>query len=119
MLSRWIRFALAILLGIIAGLVYGWYVNPVKYVDTTPDSLGVDYKTDYVLMVAEAYTAEADLDMAVRRLALLGEPSPQESVNQAILFAERQGYTDADVATIRQLLGDLQLYRPAGGVTAP
>jgi len=118
-MSRWIRFVLAILFGVVAGLIYGWQVNPVKYVDTTPDSLGIDYKTDYVLMVAEAYTAEANLDLAVRRLALLAESSPHEAVNQAILFAERQGYSDLDVAIMRKLLGELQLYRPAGGDTAP
>jgi len=118
-MSRWLRFALAITLGIISGLVYGWRVNPVKYVETTLDSLRVDYKTDYVLMVAEAYSAEANLDTAVRRLALLGGDTPQESVNQAILFAERQGYTDADVNTMRKLLGDLQLYHPAVEGTAP
>lgn len=118
-MSRWVRFVLAILLGIIAGLLYGWQFNPVKYVNTTPDSLGVDYKTDYVLMVSEVYTTEADLDLAARRLALLGGASPQESVNQAILFAEGHGYTDADVSTIRKLLADLQLYRPAVGDAAP
>ena len=118
-MSRWIRFALAITLGGIAGLAYGWRINPVKYVDTTPDTLRVDYKTDYVLMVAEAYSAEADLEAAARRLALLGGESPQEVVNQAILFAEREGYTDADVATMRKLLGDLQLYLPAAEGTAP
>ncbi len=118
-MSRWIRFFLAILLGIIAGLLYGWQLNPVKYVDTTPDSLRVDYKTDYVLMVSEVYTAEADLDRAARRLALLGGSSPLESVNQAILFAERQGYTDADVVTMRKLLADLQLYRPTVGDSTP
>jgi len=119
MMSRWVRFILAILLGIIAGLIYGWRISPVEYVDTTPDSLSVDYKTDYVLMVAEVYTVEADLDLAVRRLALLGGSSPQESANQAILFAERYGYTDADVVTMRKLLADLQLYRPAGVEAAP
>jgi hypothetical protein len=36
------------------GLLYGWMVNPVRYVNTTPDTLRADYQLDYVLMVAEA-----------------------------------------------------------------
>ena len=50
MTSRWILFIFAILVGAGLGLLYGWVINPVDYVDTTPDTLRIDYKTDYVLM---------------------------------------------------------------------
>jgi len=112
-MSRWIRFFLAIALGAAAGLLYGWLVNPVKYVDTTPDTLRVDYKSDYVLMVAEAYRAETDLALAARRLALLGDTPPAEIVRQATLFAESQGYTDADVVLMRNLQAALQSWTPS------
>ena len=36
-------------------MFYGWVVNPVEYIDIAPESPRVDYKTDYVLMTAEAY----------------------------------------------------------------
>jgi hypothetical protein len=45
-MSRWMKFLTAILLGAAAGLFYGWVVNPVEYVEITPRSLRVDYKTD-------------------------------------------------------------------------
>lgn len=118
-MGRWIRFLLAILLGIAGGLLYGWLLNPVKYVDTTPDSLRVDYKTDYALMVAEAYAAESDLPLAARRLALLGSQPPEEIVYQAILFAEREGYLDSDLELMRRLYTALQTFIPPQGTPAP
>jgi hypothetical protein len=51
-MSRWTRFLIAIAVGLALGLLYGWVLSPVKYVDTTPNTLRADYQTDYVLMVA-------------------------------------------------------------------
>ena len=90
-MTRWIGFILAILVGAAVAMVYGWVISPVEYVDTPPELLRVDYKSDYVLMVAEAYSLENDLAQAVRRLSFLGSESPAEIVRQAILFAEREG----------------------------
>jgi hypothetical protein len=111
-MGRWISFFLAILVGVVAGLAYGWWVNPVEYVDTTPDSLKIDYKSDYVLMVAETYSQEADPAQAMRRLALLGDDPPVEIVRQAVLFAENVGYTDADIARMRTLQAALESWNP-------
>ena len=115
-MSRWIRFFLVMVVGIAGGLLYGWVLNPVKYVDTTPDTLRIDYKTDYVLMVAETYNADKDLDLAVRRLSILGE-SPTDMTLQAILFAEQNGYTDNDLLLMHTLSGDLKLLKPGTGTT--
>jgi hypothetical protein len=111
-MSRWIRFIIAMIVGAIGGLYYGWAVSPVEYVDTTPDALSIDYKSDYVLMVAEAYSVEDDLPLASRRLALLGGTHPTEVVHQALLFAEPR-YNDRDVALIRTLEEALQRWTPA------
>ena len=47
-MSRWTLPLLALLIGIALGLVYGWIISPVEYVDTTPDTLRADYRADYV-----------------------------------------------------------------------
>ena len=112
-MSRWIRFFLAILVGVLAGLLYGWFINPVKYVDTAPDSLKIDYKSDYVLMVAEAFSVEKDPVLAARRLTLLGPKSPADMAREAILFGESQGYPDADVALMRNLAVALEAVSPS------
>ena len=109
---RWFRFLLVILIGIGLGLIYGWLVNPIEYVDTSPNTLRVDYKSDYVLMVAESYQLEQDTTLALRRLALLGSDPAADIVRQALLFAEKQGYTDADIALMRTLLMDIDNQTP-------
>jgi len=110
---RWFLFFLSIALGLAAGLYYGWVINPVEYVNTTPDTLRVDYQADYVLMVAEVFNANGDLDQAVRRLAVLGEMPPAQIVANAILFAVKNGYSNADMALMQRLADALQTLNPA------
>jgi len=118
-MTRWILFLITIVLGAAAGMYYGWVINPVKYIDTAPDSLRIDYITDYVLMVAEAYQAEGNLDLAVRRLALLGDTPPQERVLNAIVFALEQKYIEADLALMQKLADDLQTWNPSLEIPYP
>ncbi len=102
-MSRWIGFIIAIIVGIGLGLLYGWVIDPVDYVDTTPDSLRQDYQTDYVLMVAEAYQLERNPAMAVGRLAFLGEGDALITVQRAIDFANEVGYSQSDLAKLELL----------------
>lgn len=118
-MRRWFWFLIVVTLGIGMGLAYGWVINPVKYVDTTPANLRQDYQTDYVLMVAEAYQAEGDLDVAARRLAVLGDILPAEIVRQAMIFAAQNGYADSDQDILSQLASALQTWSPASGVPQP
>jgi hypothetical protein len=118
-MSRWLRFFIAILVGIGLGLLYGWVISPVEYVDTSPDTLRVDYKTDYVLMVSEAFQGDRDLPLALRRLALLGEQPPVEIIQQALLFGQANGYTDADLERIQVLLNAVQVLNLAQETPSP
>jgi len=103
-MTRWIGFIFVIIIGVTIGLIYGWVINPVEYQDTTPDTLRIDFKTDYILMVAETFQTFADLELAKARLSLLGDSPPEELVTQAVLFAEKAGYTEADIAMLRLFL---------------
>lgn len=118
-MSRWLAFLLAVVIGLAAGLVYGWVVNPARYVDTSPASLRADYRADYVLMVAEAYQAEADLEAAARRLAVLGDALPLEFVQQAMIYGAQSQYPEADLDLMAQLAADLQSWNPAPGGQLP
>lgn len=113
-MSRWLLFLIAIVIGIAVGLAYGWVINPVEYVDTTPNSLREDYKADYVLMVAEAYAAEGDPAQAARRLALLGDTPPVEIVRQVMIYATQvqPGYAEADLDLMSRLASALQSWDP-------
>ncbi len=118
-MSRWIRFLISILVGLAIGLIYGWLISPVSYVDTSPNTLRIDYKTDYVLMVAESYQSEKDLEQVTRRLAMLGGPSQIEIVAQTIQFAQKAGYSEADVARMQALQSALQTLLPGQGTAVP
>ncbi len=118
-MSRWLRFFIAILVGIALGLAYGWVISPVRYVDTSPDTLRVDYRADYVLMVAEAYQNEKDLALALRRLALLGDTHPVDMIYQAIDFASQYGYDNADIRRMQALMDDLQALNLAQETPSP
>ena len=107
-MSRWLRFFIVIILGIAAGLVYGWVISPVEYTDTPPESLRADFKTDYVLMVAEVFAKEGDLDQALSRLAFLGTAS-LEIVQNAIVFAVENDYSGEDLLLLRDLSDALEV----------
>jgi hypothetical protein len=107
-MKRWIRFLLMIVIGGAIGAAYGWLISPVKYVDTSPATLRIDFKTDVVLMTAEAYRSEGDLGAAVQRLSVLGVAAPTEQVRQAISFAQQQGYNENDIQRMTTLLNDLE-----------
>ena len=111
-MSRWTKFLLAVILGAAAGLFYGWVVNPVEYVDIAPESLRVDYKTDFVLMVAEAYQVERDSGLAVRRLALLGSSAPTDLVTNAFDYATEHEYAPQDLSLLKSLGEALEVWNP-------
>ena len=118
-MRRWFWFFLTILFGGALGLFYGWVINPVEYVDTTPATLRSDYQTDYVLMVAEVYHADGDIEQAVRRLAVMGDRPPLDIVRQAMIFAAQAPFADSDQALLSQLGGALQIYDPQLGAPQP
>jgi hypothetical protein len=118
-MSRWLLIFIAALLGITLGLVYGWVINPVQYTDITPEALRIDYRTDYVLMVAEAYQAEEDPALAARRLAVLGSDAPALIAGEAYNFAQQSTYNTEDLALIQELAVALQTWQPVPGASLP
>ncbi|HEX9014361.1 MAG TPA: hypothetical protein VF813_12615 [Anaerolineaceae bacterium] len=109
---RTLAVILAVLLGICAGLALGWLALPVPAGGTGLDALRVDYKADYVLMVAESYHARPDLGRAASDLALLGEGSPATAANQAVVWANRAGYAPDDLRRMAELAAALRGSQP-------
>lgn len=79
-MGTWKRVVLwigaGLVLGVSVGLYLGWAVWPPEFTNTDPAILREDYKRDYAVMIAQAYTVDGDLDAARRRLYSLGEPEP-------------------------------------------
>lgn len=100
---RIIGFFLAILLGAIGGLLYGWMVRPPDVKNSTLNSLRNDYQADYVLMVAKAYPEPGDLAVAIDQLKQLNSTNPLRAVQQALLTAQQLGYSDSDLRALAAL----------------
>ncbi|HJR79307.1 MAG TPA: hypothetical protein VJ821_04485 [Anaerolineales bacterium] len=109
-MSRLLRFVVSLLLGIGLGLAYGWIIDPVDFFDLTPDTLRADYKSDYVLMVAEAYSVEQDPGPAARRLAIFGTQSPSAIAASGLDYARANGFADSDIALMQELVTAMQAW---------
>ena len=108
--SLWVFVILALIAGIGIGVFYGWYVDPVDFFDLSPDTLRDDFKADYVLMTAEAYRSEQDPGLAARRLAIFGVKSPSAIAADGLAYARSNGFSDSEIALMRELVTALQAW---------
>ena len=108
--NRLLFILIVLVAGIGAGLAYGWIIDPIEFFDLTPDTLRADYKTDYALMVAEAYRAEQDPGLAARRLAIFGSQSPSSIAADGLEYARANGFADSDIALLQELVTALQAW---------
>jgi hypothetical protein len=97
------RLGLGLLIGLALGLIYGWVLRPVEYVDTSPDTLRQDFRVDYVLMTAQAFGGDDDLELARVRLAALGPRPALDVVVQAIEYAVAHDFSQRDLDTLNTL----------------
>ena len=111
-IRRYVFFILAIAIGVAFGVLLGWAVNPLNTVNTGLDSLRIDYKTDYVLMVAQLYQSEGNIATALAHLALLGQDAPADIVQRAINFASQRAYAPAYITTMENLAGAIAQHSP-------
>ena len=72
---------LGLAVGVACGLAIGWSW-PINTVKADPSALSVDWQADWVLMTAQAYSLDGDLDAARQRLAMLGGGDPGAQVAQ-------------------------------------
>jgi hypothetical protein len=72
----WIPIALFVV-GVISGLVWGYWVDPVKLIDATPSYLRADLQEDYLRMAIDSYRLNPDPNLAVQRWQNLGVGAQQ------------------------------------------
>lgn len=113
------RLIVGLGIGLILGLLYGWVIRPVEYVDTTPNTLRADYRSDYVLMIAETYSGDGDLDSALSRLALLGSQPPLEIVLEAIDYSIETDRPRSELEILNQLANQLRDLQASPEISGP
>ncbi len=108
--TRLIFFIISIVAGVGLGILYGWIINPVEFSQIQPANLRSDYKSDYVLMVAERYHQDKDLALAGQWLKSLGKKSVFVVTQDAVKTAEELGYSTEDVELMMDLSEALVLW---------
>ena len=111
---KWVFFVFSIAAGIGLGLLYGWVINPVQYIDTTPETLRIDFRTDYALMAAENYAHDHNVENAAAALTMLGSQAPASLVNDTIIFAIEYNYPPEDIKLLQNLEVDLKSWHQPG-----
>jgi hypothetical protein len=75
--QKWVLAGLALVLGIVLGLGYGWGIDPVDWKDASPSLLRQDLQVDYLRMAIDSYSVNKNADLAVTRYERLGEAGPE------------------------------------------
>jgi hypothetical protein len=108
--------ALLVILGLIAGaalgLLFGWVIMPVEYVDASIADLAPEYKDEYILLVATAYYADRDLESAQDRLAELELPNTPQSVSALFDRYVAEGRDEHELRAVAALADALGVASP-------
>jgi hypothetical protein len=113
------KILLGLALGLVIGLLYGWVLQPVEYVDTAPNALRDDFRSDYVLAIAEAYQSHQDLEQAQVHLGTLGPDPAVNYVLDAIEYGVEHGMTQRDLETLNELAVELRDLPSAPEIGSP
>jgi hypothetical protein len=73
---RGVVIGAAAVAGLLLGVLYAWVINPVEWVDGTPENLREDYQEDYLRAAIDSYSVNRDVELAVARYQSLGEAAP-------------------------------------------
>jgi hypothetical protein len=90
------------------GIYLGWIRTPSNINNTSLSSLRADYKTDYILMTAEIYNADKNLNQAITSISKVGDEQALRYVQQAIINAEQLGFSQQDLKLLANLSSALQ-----------
>ena len=103
-----------VLIGLVIGLFFAYFIVPVRYVDTTPQTMGETSRTLYRSMVALAYQFNGDMGRASARLALLQDANLFQSLtDQAKQVLANDGPPN-EAKSLAKLAADLQSYQATG-----
>ncbi|MCC7130720.1 MAG: hypothetical protein B6D39_08855 [Anaerolineae bacterium UTCFX2] len=95
-----------LVIGVLLGVGYTRFFQPVEYVETSPASLRQDFKDQYRTMIAAAYLANGDLVRARARLELLQDAdSVRALTEQAQRKLAEEGGSESGISDEARALG--------------
>ena len=116
---RYTPLIVGLLIGIAIGLLYGWVFQPNESGETSPHSLQDPYRADIVLMVAEVFAAEDDVELAHQRMTALGLESYSNEIINALNYAKAHDFSDQDIDLLINLATRFNLSTPQSETRAP
>lgn len=102
-----------LLVGVLAALYFAWRVMPLQIVDNQPRSLAPAFREDFVLLVAETFATEQDVERARTRLASLAGAKGAAVVAQQTEKMMVTGAGITDLKFMAQLAAALGVATPA------
>ncbi len=116
MMKSWqmILIICVLAVGVVGGLAYGWLINPVTYINTSMDSLRIDYQTDLVLMTAEVYSNDLNLPAAIQKLSRVRENDIKNLVADSIGYAQKMNFSRTDIEILSLLKTAIDQYTKEG-----
>jgi len=99
-----------VLVGLLLGLGIGWGLWPVQWTNSTPAQLRSDFQETYILLVAEDYAANGDLELARDRLEV--DLWEENELAEALARVE-QAQDGQQALDVRKLARDLETEAPA------
>ena len=108
-----------LLIGLALGFIYGWVINPARYIDISPQSLHEDQKKQYLLLVAESYQASEDIGRSYARIKQMVDPVDIDSLRAMLLEMEIDpNYADS-FEIVRNFINSLNTYIQIMGGALP
>ncbi|MCJ7723115.1 MAG: hypothetical protein MUP03_03185 [Anaerolineales bacterium] len=72
-----VKILAAGLAGYLLGLMWAWVIQPVQWVNATPEVLRPDLKEDYLRMSIDSFFVNRNQDLAVQHFRALGKKGPE------------------------------------------
>ncbi len=120
--NRYAIFGATIFLGFVTAVYCGWAVRPISIHNANPTLLREDFRADYVLMVAESYSADHEVERAIGALGFLSkdkeEYNPLVFVSDTMAFGVDVGFSVADLKLLQDLEAALKTFDPSFAATA-
>ena len=102
-----------LVMGLGLGLTYTWGIDPIEFVNTDPQAMYIDYRNDWIQMVAFGYVSDGDLDRARTRLAGFNAEDVSLALGGVIEECAAAGRPADMMRRLSELAAAMDVYTPA------
>lgn len=110
-MRAWGVMIVGLLLGLVGGLIYTWFVVPLKYFDTYPPMLAENYRQDWIRMATWSYGLDGNWERTQTRL--LNLPASEIALVSGQVF-ERAATGGQSAEVLERIAGLASTYGASG-----